>query len=178
MPTFPAVILYQTWATWTSQGCYEHYRFHIAKSLNLDYEVFFLKIDFWRFFFFKSVISLRAAGHPLSWSFLIAKQIQRLLSDVVTVFTVGTSSDPDKAASYHWSLWLLYWFLWLLPSAVHKNNINGQTENFQEKTPQVTKSLEMDIFLITYYINYNSLVNDDYYKHLRICEDRWIFQTC
>lgn len=72
--------------------------------------------------FFKksSFISLRAGGHPLSWSLLITKQIQHLLSDVVTIFPVDVSSDPDKAASYHWSLWLLYWFLWLLPSARHK----------------------------------------------------------
>ena len=66
--------------------------------------------------------------------------VQHSLSDVAAIFPVGAPCDPDKDSSYHWSLWLLCWFLWLLPSAIHINNINNnKKENEGEK--QLTKSL-------------------------------------
>lgn len=111
-------------------------------------------------------MSLRAVGHPLSWSLLITKQIQHLLSDVVTIFPVDVSSDPDKAASYHWSLWLLCWFLWLLPSAIYKNNIKKKKTERKlsgKNDPQAMKSLEIEVFLIMYHIKYNSPTDNEYY---------------
>lgn len=59
--------------------------------------------------------------------------VQHLLSDVAAIFPVGASCDPDKDSSYHWSLWLLCWFLWLLPSAIHINNIHNNKKENQRK---------------------------------------------
>lgn len=78
-------------------------------------------------FFYLPLFPSAVPGHPWSWSCLITKQIQcsALAFRCCHYFPSGWVQWPWQSCIIPLILWLLSWFLWLWPSAIHINNINN-----------------------------------------------------